>query len=74
MTSLGWVDGESLSRNKDFATLTRNAAPKSRLKRGVVAAAIQLEKHNTKSYKFVLQKFSLELSLRGKMYCYFINE
>ena len=74
MTSLGWVDGESLSRNKDFATLTRNAAPKSRLKRGVVAAAIELEKHNTESFKFVLQKVSLEASPRGKMYCYFIYE
>ena len=40
MTSLGWVEsGESLSRNKDFVPLTRNAALKSRLKRGVVAAA-----------------------------------
>ena len=63
MTSLGWVESlKSLSRNKDFATLTRNAALKSRLKRGVVAAAIQLEKHNTKAFKFVLQKFSLEES------------
>ena len=45
MTNLG---KESLSVSdsyqEDFATLTRNAAMNSRLKRGVVA--IQLEKHN----------------------------
>ena len=58
MTSLGWVEsGESLSRNKDFATLTRNAALKSRLKRGVVAAAIQLEKHNTNSSSLFCRNF-----------------
>ena len=69
MNSLG---GESLSRNKDFATLTRNAALKSRPKRGVVA--IQLEKTTPKILKFVLQKFGLEESLLGKMNCHFINE
>ena len=43
MTNLG-KDSLSDSYQEDFATLTRNAAMNSRLKRGVVA--IQLEKHN----------------------------
>ena len=43
MTNLG-KDSLSDSYEEDFATLTRNAAMNSRLKRGVVA--IQLEKHN----------------------------
>ena len=45
MSNLG-KESLSDSYQEDFATLTRNAAMKSRLKRGVVA--IQLEKHNIK--------------------------
>ena len=61
MISLG---GESLSRNKDFATLTRNAAPKSRLKRGVVA--IQLEKQHQKTSSLFCRNSAWKNPLGGK--------